>query len=377
MTHLTRISDALREDGALEYALDAFSAAVLFVDAEGVVRMATSALKTFFDIDPDSIVDKHLGDFVEPISRNFTEYMSFHEIFGVPIQDREKEFLKDAEVSLPMRRFLQFTSRPVMVKEEWRGRIWMMRDITKEREITELKIEYGGVRSADELKSRFMTVIAHQLRTPLNSMRWNSELLMTDYEIQDEALEIVRQVYSGVVRSISIVDDMLLAAEIERRSLKLDKATADIGEIVRKVVRDHKRSADMKSVKLEVKEMPEGLPSLFLDQAKIEVALGRIVDNAVTYSLEGRSVEVGVRLGEKDVTIEVTDHGVGIPESERNHVFEKFYRAKEAIKLNPNASGLGLYITKYIVEAHDGKVDFISEEGRGTKFMMMLPRKAA
>lgn len=377
MTHLTRISDALREDGALEYALDAFPAAVLFVDAEGVVRMATSALKTFFDIDPDSIVDKPLGDFVEPISRNFTEYMSFHEIFGVPIQDRKKEFLKDAEVSLPMRRFLQFTSRPVMVKEEWRGRIWMMRDITKEREITELKIEYGGVRSADELKSRFMTVIAHQLRTPLNSMRWNSELLMTDYEIQDEALEIVRQVYSGVVRSISIVDDMLLAAEIERRSLKLDKATADIGEIVRKVVRDHKRSADMKSVKLEVKEMPEGLPSLFLDQAKIEVALGRIVDNAVTYSLEGRSVEVGVRLGEKDVTIEVTDHGVGIPESERNHVFEKFYRAKEAIKLNPNASGLGLYITKYIVEAHDGKVDFISEEGRGTKFMMMLPRKAA
>lgn len=356
---------------------DAFPAAVLFIDSEQKVRMATTLLYAYFDLQPQTLIDKPVGDFMEPISRSFTEYMSFHEIFGVPLEDKEKEFLKDAEVSLPSRRFLQFASRPVKDGETYIGRVWMIRDITKEREITDLKIEYGGVRSADELKSRFMTVISHQLRTPLNSIRWNSELLLTDYEgIPEEADEIIKQVNAAVVRSISIVDDMILAADIERRTLKLEKVPADISEALRKVVRDAKRTADMKSVSIEMKSIPENLPELFLDRQKIEVVFGRILDNAITYSPEGRGIEIGVRIGKKDITVEITDHGVGIPEEEHSRVFEKFYRAKDAIKLNPNASGLGLYITKYIVEAHDGKIDFLSEEGQGTKFMVMLPRKA-
>lgn len=380
----SHISEDLLSAQGLEAVLDGFPAAVLFVDGSKVVRMASSLIEDCFGIEPGAMIDKPIADFVEPLSRSFTEYMTFHEVFGAPMEDAEKEFLKDAEISLPKRRFLQFVSRPVNAPaghsagEKSLGRVWMIRDVTKEREITELKIEYGGVRTADELKSRFMTVISHQLRTPLNSIRWNSDLLLSDYkDIPEEPAEIIRQVNTAVVRSISIVDDMILASDIERRALKLEKAATDISEIIGKVVRDSRRTADMKSVTLEVKPFPEHLPELFLDRGKIEVVIGRIVDNAITYSPEGRSVEIGVRVGEKDVTVEITDHGVGIPEEEHARVFERFYRAKEAIKLNPNASGLGLYITKYIIEAHDGKLDFMSEEGRGTKFMVMLPRKAA
>lgn len=372
-----KVSAEALQEGRLLSVIDAMPDAFLYVDAQGIVQAVNAKVGEFFDLVPREMVGQSLEEFVEPFSRSFAEIMSYHEVIAQPLQDKEQQFLKDVEVTLPKRRYLQFVSDPVG-GETYEGRVWLVRDITKEREITELKIQYGGVRSADALKSKFMTVISHQLRTPLNSLRWNSELLLSDdYQISGELKEIIQQMYSSVVNSIGIVDEMLVAVDIERRVLKLEKAVVDISDIINKVVDDFRKTAEMKSVKLVVREMPKEAQRLFLDRERMEMALGRIVDNAITYSPEGKTVEIGVRTGKKDVTIEVIDHGVGIPGNEKSRVFEKFFRAKEAIKLNPNASGLGLYITKYIVEAHDGKIDFMSEEGQGTKFMLMLPRKLA
>jgi len=371
------ISQEALQPGRFLPVIDAMPAAFLCVDGQGIVQAANAKMEEFFDLVPRDIVGKRLEEFVEPFSRSFTEIMSYHEVIVQPMQDHDREFLKDVEISLPKHRYLQFMSGP-MGGDTYAGRVWVIRDITQEREITELKIQYGGVRSADALKSKFMTVISHQLRTPLNSLRWNSELLLSDdYDLSDELKEILQQMYASVVNSIGIVDEMLVAVDIERRVLKLEKAVVDTADIINKVVDDFRKTAEMRSVKLVVRDMPKNAPRLFLDRERMEMALGRIVDNAITYSPGGMTVEIGVRAGKKDVTIEVIDHGVGIPESEKSRVFEKFFRAKEAIKLNPNASGLGLYITKYIVEAHDGKIDFMSEEGKGTKFMLMLPRKLA
>lgn len=375
----SRLSERVSKGGVIGELLDAAPAILLYVDGGGTVQAAGAGFKELFDLPPEEMISRRLDELVEPLSRCFTEFMSYSEVFAQPFQDAAGTYTRDVELMRPKHRFLQVSSAPVSVDGKPDGRIWLLRDITKEREIMELKIEYGGVRSADELKSKFMTIISHQLRTPLNSIRWNAELLLaeTGSGLSGDGREAVEQMYASVVNSLAIIDDMLLAVDIERRAVHLDKSPTDIGQVVRKVVGDHAKTAEMRGIRLVVKDLPEAPPRLFIDRAKIELALGRVVGNAIAYSPPGREVEIGLRSGKKDVTVEVLDRGVGIPESERARVFEKFYRSKDALKLNPNASGLGLYITKYIVEAHDGRIDFMSEEGRGTKFMIMLPRDHA
>ena len=330
-----------------------------------------------FGIPGKELVDNGLQGSAELLSRCFAEYMTYHEVIGQPLQDQEQTFMKDVEVNSPKHRYLNFSSSPVRKDGKFVGRVWLVKDITEEKEITELKIEYGGARSAEELKSKFMTVISHQLRTPLSSIRWNSELLMSDdyKDVSEEVKEVLGQVYSSVVSSISIVDDMLLAVDIEQRAIKLKKSAVDIGDIIRKVVHGFEKTAKMHSVTLNLKKLPPEIPRLFLDEDMIEAALGRVVDNAIKYSPEGGEVEIKVLLGQKEITIEVMDHGIGIPEKEQARVFDLFYRSERAIDLNPNASGLGLYICKYIIEAHDGRLAFVSTVGKGTKFILNLPRK--
>jgi two-component system phosphate regulon sensor histidine kinase PhoR len=365
-------------NGLINPVLDALPDVLLYLDADGVIQVASRRFKEFFGLPPEDLVGKPVNVFAETLARCFTEFMTYHEVIGHPLQDREQEFLRDVEVSSPQHRFLQVASAPVRKDEAFAGRIWLMRDITHEREITELKIQYGGIRSADEIKSKFLTVASHQLRTPMNSMRWNLELLLSGDSgtLPPETLEVMREIYKSVVNSISIVDDMLLAVDIEQRTLRLEKTPVDIGDVVGKVVRDFSRSAALKSISIVLRDPPKAVPPLFLDRDKMETVFARLLDNAIKYSPEHATVEVAIAAGKADVSVSVKDAGVGIPEKERTRVFERFYRSKKSIELHPNASGLGLYIAKFIVDAHDGTIRFVSEEGKGTTFTVTLPRRA-
>lgn len=363
----------------LDSLFDALPEAFLFVDADGVIQAVSRRFHDFFGVAPADAVGKPMGSLAETLARCFTEFMTYHEVIAMPLQDREQEYLRDVEVSFPRHLFLQIISAPVRRGNGPVGRLWMMRDITREREITELKIQYGGLRASDELKSKFLTVISHQLRTPLNSVRWNTELLLggDSGSLPPESLGILRDVYRSAVGSISIVDDMLLAVDIEQRAIRLEKAAVDPADVINKVVHDFSRSASLKSLTISLKELPKDMPRLFLDRDKIETVLSRLLDNAIRYTPEHGTVEVEARVGKADVSISIRDQGIGIPEKERSRVFERFYRSRKAIDMHPNASGLGLYIAKYLIDAHDGTISFASEEGKGTTFTVTLPKRPA
>ncbi len=358
---------------------DAMPEVFLYADEQGTVQAVNARFKAFFDVLPEEMIGKPLAAFAEKVAGCFTEFMSYHEIIGYPLHDAEHEFLRDVEIARPRHRFLQVSSSPVARDGKFAGRLWLMRDVTSEREITELKIQYGGVRGADELKSRFLTVISHQMRTPLNAVRWNMDLLLSGDvggEMKPEVKEILQDVYRAVQNSISIADDMLLAVDIEQRTLRLERNEANLGDLLTKVLHDTDRSAKLKQLTVVMAPLPKDLPRLFIDADKVEKVLFRIIDNAIRYSKEGGSVWITVEVGKDEVLMKIKDDGIGIPEKEHARVFERFYRAKDAIGMNANASGLGLYISKFIVDAHDGKITFASREGQGTTFTIALPRRA-
>ena len=376
MPFASRVEPSVCADGVLEPMFDASPYAVLYVGAEGSVRAASRALGAFFGLEPSAMVGKRVEDLSDVLGRSFAEFMSYHEVVAHPLEDHEGEFMRDVELVAPAHRFVEVSSAPVRRDGAYAGRLWLMRDVTHEREITELKIQYGGLRSADEIKSKFLTVASHQLRTPLNSIRWNLELLLSDgAALPPETSEALRSIYRSVTTSISIVDDMLLAVDIEQRTLRLDKSAVDIVEVVGKVVRDYARSAAMRSQALSFAEPSPRPAPLFVDASKMETVFSRLIDNAVKYTPDGGRIAVEIRSGKDAVEIEVRDNGIGMPEKEHARLFERFYRSKKAIDVNPNASGLGLYIAKFIVDAHDGKIACRTREGEGTAFTVSLPRR--
>jgi PAS domain S-box-containing protein len=362
--------------GTLQVLFDAMPELFLYIDQDGVVQAVSRKVGEYFGVEPEQLIGQSINAKAEVLARCFTEFMTYHEVIAYPLHDPEHEFLRDVELAAPKHRFLQVTSSPVSVDGTHVGRIWTMRDITSEREITELKIQYGGARGADELKSKFLTVISHQMRTPLNSVRWNMELLIgDDYpQVQGEPKEIIQEAYKAVVNSISIVDDMLMAVDIEQRTLRLDKKEVSLEDILSKAIHGVSRSAELKGVKIQVRDLPKGVPKIFVDADKIEKVLSRLLDNAVHYTPKDGSITLAVRLEKNDLNISVADTGIGIPKEDQVRVFDRFYRSKDAIGLHPNASGLGLYISKFIVEAHDGKISFESAVGRGTTFSIILPK---
>lgn len=372
------IHESLCRSEAIAELLDAAPVALLFCDREGIVKAASRGLQDYFGLEPSHLVGHLVVSMMDSFNRCFAEPATFQEVIDYPLHDHEHEFVRDVEVIAPERRFLQVNSSPVRNQGGYAGRLWLMRDVTSDREITELKIRYGGARGADELKSKFLTVVSHQMRTPLNAVRWNMELLLSGShpQIQGEAREMLQDSYRSVVNSISIVDDMLIAVDIEQRTLQLDRAETDIGDALTKAVHDAARSAELKKVSLKYPGAPPNLPKLFLDGAKITEVFARLIDNAIRYTPSGGEVVVGVRLAGPNVVVTVRDSGIGIPEADKPRIFERFFRSARAVALNPDASGLGLYLSRYIVGAHGGQISFDSVEDHGTTFTVTLPKRA-
>jgi PAS domain S-box-containing protein len=372
------VSRVLEGVNILPELLDATPNACLFILEDGTIEFASRAFGELFGIEPSAIVGRTLKDVEQEWSGKFADILSYHETVTHPFEDRETRFLRDVEISSPERAFLEMKSSPVRKEGSYLGRLWVIRDITNEREITQLKIRYGGQRNADELKSKFMTVVSHQLRTPMNVMRWNLDVLLSGDagEIPKEAADLLRDAYKSLIVSLSIIDDMLLAVDIEQQAFRLEKVSVDVSAIIGKVVRDFSRSVSLRKQTL-VFDPPKNLTPLFVDPARIEKVFIRLLDNAVKYTPDGGRIAIEIHPTKDSLDIEFHDSGIGMSDADRERLFERFYRSKRAIEMNPNASGLGLFIAKFIVAAHEGQLRYRPADGGGSVFTVSLPRRAS
>ncbi len=371
------VSRVLQGVDLLPELLDAMPNACLFVREDGVIHLANRAFGEVFGLHPENLVGKTLKEIEGDWLRTFADALVYHETVTHPFEDREAQFLRDAEIVVPQRSFLEFKSSPVRRQGAFVGRLWVIRDITSEREISDLKIRYGGQRNADELKSKFMTVVSHQLRTPMNVMRWNLDVLLSGDagELPSEAAQLLRDAYKSLIVSLSIIDDMLLAVDIEQQAFRLEKVSIDVSSIIEKVVRDFARSVMLRKQTLKF-EPSKNLTPLFIDPARMEKVFVRLLDNAVKYTPDGGQITIEIHSTKEALEIDFRDSGIGMTPADRERLFERFYRSKRAIEMNPNASGLGLFIAKFIVAAHAGEIRYRSSDGGGSVFTVILPRRS-
>jgi len=222
----------------------------------------------------------------------------------------------------------------------------------------------------DRLKDEFVSSISHELRTPLTSIAGYVELLLE--EESDEA----KRGHLGIVernadRLLALVSDLLFAARLQYGRVELDRSPVDLKALVTQAVESAGPRARAASVQFGVKTVD--VPEILGEPAKLAQLLDNLVSNAIKFTPRDGRVDVRLALRGATVRIEVSDTGIGIAERERERLFDRFFRAQSALERQIQGTGLGLYISKAIVEAHGGRIGVDSAPGQGTTFVVELP----
>jgi signal transduction histidine kinase len=228
------------------------------------------------------------------------------------------------------------------------------------------------------MKGDFVSNVSHELRTPLASIRVFGELMRTGrVSSPDKVLEYGQRIETEAVRLGLLVENILDFSRIESGRKEYRFEESDLAGIVRAGVEAGAARARAAGFRIELEAMEAGLPTLRLDAAAIEQALGNILENAVKYSGESREIGVAVVRRGGEVAVSVRDRGIGIPRDEQERIFERFHRAGGSLVHDVRGVGLGLAIVRHIVEAHHGRVEVQSEPGQGSTFSIVLPVPAA
>lgn len=234
------------------------------------------------------------------------------------------------------------------------GRVAVLRDVTEEREV-------------DQLKSSLVSTVSHELRTPLTMIQGFSELLLARDMGRDKSLEALNQIHVSAERLARLIDDLLSVSRIDSGSIGLDLEPLDLARLVDRVVTDFSAAGRDLIVSSE-----DNLPRVLVDSDRTLQVLTNLVSNAVKYSDDG-PVEVRVARVEDAVRVSVTDHGIGLSQVELSQLFQKFFRADNSDVRKRPGTGLGLYITKHLVELQGGRMSVTSERGRGSTFSFTVP----
>ena len=230
-------------------------------------------------------------------------------------------------------------------------------------------------KETEQLKADFVSLVTHQLRTPLTGIRWMLELA-GDSEPGLEAEEHIRDARVSAERMLQLVNELLEVSRIEAGGVSNEPEAVDLFEVTARVAAELASASEAKSLTVELPEAVEA-PPVVVDPEMLEQVIVNLLSNAIQYTPDGGSVTVSISAEEGAVTWAVTDTGIGIPASAREHLFEKFYRAGNAEDLRTDGTGLGLYIARAFVERSGGVLDFDSEEGVGSTFRFRLPRSSS
>lgn len=224
-------------------------------------------------------------------------------------------------------------------------------------------------------KSEFVTVASHQLRGPVTDISWALQSLNSAGGLDDTNKAILANATAASQSLLRRIEDLLNIAKMEDGQFGYKYTDTDISEFVAKVLADILPASQKAGIKIYFDRPQESLPHVFIDPARLALALTNLLENSIRYNVENGEVTVKVdkMQGKPFVVVSVKDTGIGIPAESMEKLFNKFYRADNAMKRQTEGSGLGLYITKGIVNAHGGQIWAESELNRGTTISFALP----
>ena len=243
------------------------------------------------------------------------------------------------------------------------GCVVVFRDVTKEREV-------------DVMKTEFINLTSHQLKTPLSTINWYLELILDEDNgpLNDSQKDFLDEISKSNKKMVNMVNSLLNISRLERGTFSFDPTSLSLIELTSEVLDEYKEK--IKSNQIQVKTIfPKDLPKIIFDRKIIKIILQNLISNAIKYSPSGKKITIDILedKSKKMININVSDQGYGIPLDQHSRVFEKLFRADNVKEKNIEGTGLGLYLVKIIVEKIGGSIRFDSQEGIGTTFQVSLP----
>jgi heavy metal sensor kinase len=246
------------------------------------------------------------------------------------------------------------------------------KDVDKElAELAEvLNAAFRRLESAFDQLTRFTADASHELRTPLAILKSNTELALSRPRTEPEYRQALETCAQAAERMTLLVEGLLTLARADAGRLDLRQVPVDFTKTVEDTIALLRPLAEKKNISIQAELQPVRLTA---DQGGLSLVVKNLIENALRYNREGGKVRVRLTGTKREATLSVADTGIGIPEADRPHIFERFYRVDKARSRASGGTGLGLAICKSIVEAHGGRIDFKSREEKGTEFWVVLP----
>lgn len=350
------------EKAKTESIINSIPDAIVASSRDGNIFMINKAAEQMFEIPSEELMGKFL-DTIYPL----TELKRNPQYDIVPTQEALKGKIETQEFDFRMIQSkttisVQNVASPIYLKGEIIGAIDVFRDITREKEV-------------DRAQKEFVSLASHQLRTPITSINWNAEILVSDLEAQGELQEYAQEILRENRRMQRLVNALLNLSRIDLGSVKFVLDTIQVKEFIDNLVQSLNIEMEQHGTQVVV-NIDEDL-SIVNDPVHIDVIFTNLISNAIKYTPE-QNGEVEVTAWQTDgntVLFKVQDNGLGIPQDEQSQIFSRLFRAHNAKETDTDGNGLGLYIVKQLVDTMEGEIWFESKKNQGTKFFLSVPRK--
>jgi PAS domain S-box-containing protein len=335
-----------------------FSDAVLVFDENNIVELLNPLAEEYLGLKEENLMGKSIEDLSS--SEQTKALVEAFEISDTAIIKKvfRKEFLLKKDFHL------EITTVPLIMDSQPKGNLVVLHDITREKNI-------------EKMKTEFVSISAHQLRTPLSAIKWTLKMILDGDagEINPMQKEVLDKSYASNERMINLVNDLLNVSRIEEGRFLYKPEPAQMEDMIQTTVDTLQEEAKRRGLNLIFIREKDMLPPIKMDKEKMKLAVDNLINNALKYNtVKGGKIEISInKANDKEAQIMVKDNGLGIPASQQARIFTKFFRGDNVVRLEVDGSGLGLYTTKNIIETHGGRIWFESEQGKGTTFFFTLP----
>lgn len=251
----------------------------------------------------------------------------------------------------------------------------VVRDYTETIEICEkFNALIGRMKLLDESRQEFVSNVSHELKTPLTSMKVLADSINS---MEDAPVELYKEfmgdIGNEIERETKIINDLLSLVKMDKSAADLNITSLNVNELLEQILKRLKPIAEKQQVELVFESFRPVVADV--DEVKITLAFTNLIENAIKYNNPGGWVRVSLNADHKYLYMKVEDNGIGMPEADLDHIFERFYRVDKSHSREIGGTGLGLAITRSAVLMHKGEVKVFSTEGEGTIFNVRIPLK--
>jgi PAS domain S-box-containing protein len=334
----------------------------MVTDDDGLIESINLAAARFFDVAQDALDGKNVYDFfVED-----TEHQGSTNIALIPEYFKRGKYVNEVELQMRLpsgvTRWVMFSLFPCTDAQGSPKGMLTLIDITKQKQV-------------DKAKTEFVSLASHQLRTPISGMKWNIELLEGSGGLSEAQTAYITKIKRSAERMDSLVTDFLSVSKLDLGTFVPEYASVEMAAFFSGVADEYAALIEQKSITMKT-SWPKNGETLRTDTHLLQMITSNLLGNAVKYTNEGGTVGFSVTDMDDRISIAIADTGIGIPLADQEMLFSKLYRASNARSLVTDGTGLGLYIVKEAIRILGGTISFVSKEGEGSTFTVVLPKNA-